>query len=405
MINPTMAMIPSGYGPDKIYSILPNNGDGDLTFVRNSKAYRTDGNGLVSEVSADYPRLDYSDRDCPAIMIERSGVNEIKKSEDIAHANWNKTSGITVTANQTISPDGTLNADLVQSDGIDQYPRIFSTQALTGDVAISAYFKQNVGDQVYFYTTGTFSTTFASGYKFTFGTKQIEHTVGDDVLIDSQVEELDNGWFRVGIVLASTAVTRVELMPAYESSAVQSAFMWGVMAEESNHLSSYIKRSIVSVVATRSAETINSKILPINSSEGVLYVEMAAMYNSGTQRDISLNGGANSIVSIGFGSTNNTIVAKVSVAGVDVLDTEIVVPNIRAFSKVALKYRQDDYALWIDGVEVATSTGGDVFVAGTLTQLSFDVGGLFPIPFYGKVKDIRMYDQALTNENLQLLTS
>ena len=35
---PTIAMIPSGYKANKLYSVLPTNGDGDLTTSRASTA-------------------------------------------------------------------------------------------------------------------------------------------------------------------------------------------------------------------------------------------------------------------------------------------------------------------------------------------------------------------------------
>ena len=45
--TPSIAMIPSGYKDEKVYSVLPTNGDGDFTFARTSTATRVNSNGLV----------------------------------------------------------------------------------------------------------------------------------------------------------------------------------------------------------------------------------------------------------------------------------------------------------------------------------------------------------------------
>ena len=421
MINPTMAMIPSGYGQDKIYSILPTNGDGDLTFNRSGKAYRTDESGLVSEVAADYPRLDWTDSNCPAIMIERSGVNEIYKSEDFSHSSWAAYGSASVTANITEGPDGTLSAAKLQSDGTTDYPRISSGANLSGTTACSMYIKEHVGDNAYFYFEGTFDadglTENRWGIRFNFGNKAIEQYLdGEGIevdILDSDVEELDNGWFRVSVLVPSITLIRFQIMPAYSNTTPQSVFIWGAMAEEATDLSSYIRNISPTVSASRAVESIDDLTIPINSKEGVLYVEMAAMSNNGTRRDISLNGGSSaSMISVGLGSTDNTIVAKVNATGDDLFDVEIPITDATRYSKIALAYYISDeittrsfFKLFIDGVVVADEEYSPEVTGGTLTQLSFDTSSVSPVPFYGKVKDLRIYDELPTDSELQTLTS
>ena len=50
MATPSLAMIPSAYADSKVYSVLPNNGDGDFTFNRDSSATRVGSNGLIQTV-------------------------------------------------------------------------------------------------------------------------------------------------------------------------------------------------------------------------------------------------------------------------------------------------------------------------------------------------------------------
>ncbi len=76
--------------------------------------------------------------------------------------------------------------------------------------------------------------------------------------------------------------------------------------------------------------------------------------------------------------------------------------NVTNTNKIAFKYKQNDTALWINGVEVGTS-----FLATMPTginKLSFDRGdGVSPL--FGKVKQLQVYTTALTDAQLTSLTS
>jgi hypothetical protein len=65
------------------------------------------------------PRLTYQNGGggCPSLLLEKQSTNLVTYSEQIDNADWTKQSGVSVTANQTISPDGTQNADLVVGNG------------------------------------------------------------------------------------------------------------------------------------------------------------------------------------------------------------------------------------------------------------------------------------------------
>ena len=67
-----------------------------------------------------------------------------------------------------------------------------------------------------------------------------------------------------------------------------------------------------------------------------------------------------------------------------------------------MKYKANDFALWINGFEVDTDLNGTAPVG--ITKMSFDrTAGLFP--FYGKTKEIGYYDAVLTDAELEALTS
>lgn len=84
----SLVMIPSGYKEDTVFSQIPTDGTGDLSFTRASNGTRINSAGLV-EV-------------CP--------WNLVRYSEDFSNATWGKVSA-TITANTTVAPNGTTTAD------------------------------------------------------------------------------------------------------------------------------------------------------------------------------------------------------------------------------------------------------------------------------------------------------
>jgi hypothetical protein len=89
---------PNSYKEDKLYAAIPTNGNGDMTVTRTGTATRVNEAGLVELVP----------------------YNLLTRSEEFDNASWAKGSPVSVTANTTIAPDGTLTADtLIGASSID----------------------------------------------------------------------------------------------------------------------------------------------------------------------------------------------------------------------------------------------------------------------------------------------
>jgi hypothetical protein len=73
-------------------------------------------------------------------------------------------------------------------------------------------------------------------------------------------------------------------------------------------------------------------------------------------------------------------------------------------SKYALKYKENDFALWLNGFEVSTDTSGNTFPNNTLNQLRFEDGN-GGLDFYGNTKQIQYFNSILDSEQLEQLTS
>jgi hypothetical protein len=142
----------------------------------------------------------------------------------------------------------------------------------------------------------------------------------------------------------------------------------------------------------------------INSTEGVLYAEIAALANDSSNRVIQLSDGTNSNrIFIGYWSLSNEIRMLVQVGGVTQAFSGNTSYDILDFNKIAFKYKESDFALWINGVEVFTDTSGITFPIGTLSQLDFDSNGSAYL--YGKAKCVAVFKEALTDAELTCLTT
>ena len=111
MSKPILAMIPSAYNTNRLYSVLPFDGTGDFAFNRASSATRINKDGLIETVASNVPRLDYSDGSCPSLLLEPQRTNNILYSESLSPSDWvkfNAGSATTpiVTDNYAISPSG-----------------------------------------------------------------------------------------------------------------------------------------------------------------------------------------------------------------------------------------------------------------------------------------------------------
>jgi hypothetical protein len=76
--------------------------------------------------------------------------------------------------------------------------------------------------------------------------------------------------------------------------------------------------------------------------------------------------------------------------------------NATLKNKFAFKYKENDFTLFVNGVKVGVVTSGVVPI--NLSVLDFD-NGQGSSPFYGKVREVQVFTEALTDEQLQKLTT
>ena len=87
--------------------------DSRVTFTRTGNtATVINSSGLVTTINADLPRFDYTlntGGDCKGLLIEEARTNLLLQSNDVSNLAYTK-SNVTVVANSSTAPDGTLTA-------------------------------------------------------------------------------------------------------------------------------------------------------------------------------------------------------------------------------------------------------------------------------------------------------
>ena len=135
-----------------------------------------------------------------------------------------------------------------------------------------------------------------------------------------------------------------------------------------------------------------------------MFLEVAYLtQTSPTVKEISLNDGTNSNrVALRLNTATNQIRAIVRVGGSNQFTVQNTISNVTNYNKIALKYKENDFALWVNGVELDVNTSGSI--PSGLNQLDFDEGN-GSSAFCGKVKQLQVFKTALTDSELIALTT
>lgn len=401
MAIPTLTMIPSGYKAEKVYSVLPTNGDGDFTFDRTTTATRVNKDGLIEQVATDVPRLDYSDGSCPSLLLEPASVNLALYSEDFSQG-WSAGNS-TVTTNQTTSPSGDLTADKFIATDTNQ-PRVeegFSIPSTDTTFTFSVFVKKISTPYV---AISVYNGSSNKNAIFNLDTKSVVSSSAEG----SSIKEISNGWFRISMtqtILSTDTFNIWKILNSNGSSALigvigEETFIWGAQLEELPYASSYIPTT--SGIESRGADSASKDGLSsyISSTAGVLYAEFAALSNEdNTFRTLSLSdGGAVNRIFIGFDSSNDVYAS---------IDGEIIQDftptDATDYIKAAIKYEDNNSKLFVNGNQIST-TNTTATVPSGLNRLGFD-SGAGSSRFRAKTKDVRVYNTALTDAELINLTT
>jgi hypothetical protein len=351
------------------------------------------------------PRLTYQNGGggCPSLLLEKQSTNLVTYSEQFDNGAWSK-SGVTVTANDTTSPDGTQNADKVVENTANSSHGCYQGATVTNGIPYtwSGFIKAGERTKVRLYAESS-SAPYVS---FNLSDGTITNTSGS---ITGSIENFGNGWYRCIATTTTTGTTayfNINALDAsgnisYTGDGTSGFYIWGAQIEASSYPTSYIPTTSSS--ATRVADACFKTGISslIGQTEGTLFFELQRNDTDNDTRLQISDGTSNNWLFVSIETGLNTR-AYCNVGGVNQFSAYgSVVSN--STHKVAFAYKSNDFKVYIDGVAVITQTSGSVPACNQL-----DVGSGAPngsVLSTSLIKEVILFPTRLTNAELASLTT
>jgi len=383
--------------------------DADLTIDNISVIEITDDTNL--------PRIDYTDG-VGSWLFEPQSTNLITYSEDFSQSYWRKDK-ITVTDNSIISPSGQLDASLIQetvyTSGIPSLD-LSNSITLSGTYTYTFYVKNNNGRYLGI-SFGSNAERIRTNFDFNTNTFKTLIFNGTTTGLASFTNLGD--YYRISITATfpSSTVADIVLMPLatdtypffdFQNSDNRSFYLWGAQLEQSSFATSYIPTNgeVGGVTRLQDAAFGAGSSDLINSTEGVLYAEIATLVNGGVNRYISLsdNTTSNRLNVIFSSNTDRLTISGVGdIGGFTNINFLSYTQNV--YNKIAIKYSSSGVKLFVNGSLEGSNSDNVSWASNTLTTLDFTLWNQSTAPFEGKIKCVAVFKEALTDEELTCLTT
>ena len=339
---------------------------GDNIYIQNAQLEK----GLVSTsvietttaaasagILGDMPRLDYSGgASCPSLKLEPARTNVITQSEYID--GLSKT-GVTITTNDTTSPEGVVNASKVAYTSGVAYLVGGSSLTTGSDYTFSGFFKADESNYVIVNQAGAGAKN--AFYNLSDGTHSGASGITTDMI------DYGNGWYRIvytGNLLYDSIRIYMSGNGSYGNypSVGEGFFAWGFQTELGSYPTSYIP-TYGSATARAADSCSKTGIFSlIGQTEGTLFFEFEEDGNTdySIARGLSISDGTYDNRIYLSRLSNGAIYVTGSVSGSAVIELQEPTPSSRTKVKAALAYSNNDYVLYVNGSQKATDTSGGV---------------------------------------------
>jgi hypothetical protein len=311
------------------------------------------------------PRIDYTNGSCPSLLVEPQRTNLYFPSIP------SSSGGGTYTLNDAISPDGTQNASSFVPSGFGVvYSNSISTTVQT--YTFSVYLKGTVngqkvglGDNGNILNNFTITTSWQR-YTFTF-TGSVQNTPFY-LLSGNYFSPAENNKF----------------------------YIYGAQLEVGSYATSLIPTQASSV--TRNADVISKTGISslIGQTEGTIFWDATNLFTSGSRSLALIYTSLSSFFQIYLNSSNQI---RVDINGSFLFLGGSI--NANTQYKIAFAYKSGNYALYLNGVQIAISTS--TTIPSSLNDLY--IGNSLGFEQSGSYKSVQLYKTRLTNDELTSLTT
>jgi hypothetical protein len=428
MPTPSLILVPARFKTGKLYTPLATTtgalelgASGDFNVTRATTATRVNASGLIEVVASGIPRLDYLGTSgvasCPALLVEPSGRNEFLNSETetISTAGWAALGRLRCTYASGAAFNGFGSSCRINFDSFtNNFPRAsLQYNAVSGDTNVfTLHFKKKTG---FYVRINSGNNTNAFQIDLNLETGAIISNTGT-ASGTTNVIQLADDCFRITFRTTASATGAAGLLQinfydnsgfnVWTSDGTDFALISGIQRENNVSVpTSYIPTTTAAV--TRNAEVIDLSGAVsgcIGQTEGTIYAELDIRSFANGNRIVCLSDGTSDNRIIIQEGANSTLQAIVTNATSGVVDISTASGLTAGIYKIAIGYKQDDFAVYVNGSQTGTdNTGGvpacsQIFIGKIETTATTN-------QFNDRIRAAVLYTTRLTNTELAALTT
>ena len=336
---------------------------GLLEFASSSASEYRVSNVSVKEVTtSNIPRIDYSNG-CGSLLLEPQRTNLITYSEDFSNAYWTVKDNVSITVNDAISPDGTQNADKLVEDSSSNQHRVYRSNV--GTSKVFSFFAKAGGRSWVSVLSNNGAFSFFDIANGAIGTIQAGST--------ATITPYENGWYRCTLYNSHAIngsliqLATANNITSYQGDGTSGIYIYGAQLEESSYPTSYIPSNSGSAT-TRIADTASKTGISslIGQTEGVVFLDWVMTHESASTSEdyypITISDGTASNM-VTLNNYNNLLTVYVSSGGSSVFLNSSFSGSSGLRIKAAIAYKANDFAFYVNGVQIATDSSGSVPVS------------------------------------------
>ena len=360
---------------------------------------------VTRQNQANQPRIDYTSGE-GALLLEPQRTNLVTYSEDINAAATVVNS--TVTVNEATSPDNSNSANKYAASTNFPNIRIAVSVSNTLKYTFSCFVKYDG----YRYQYIRFNTGFDSASKVWFDLVNGVVTTEESGINSSSIEDYGNGWYRITATSTATSTDvngqiRLSMTDTDNSETIVGStslfnYIWGAQLEQGNYATSYIPTN--GQQETRAYEFCRNHDAAdlIGQTEGTLFLDLNVTTMDPNSFLFGVYGGSPTANEIYFRNTTSNRFIFVHYYGGT--QAQIITNTIsEGRHKLAACYKNNDWALYLDGELVGTDTSGSF--AGGMFRVTFGYYSSSVYQAFESVNNAIVFKTRLTDEELKRLTS
>jgi hypothetical protein len=352
------------------------------------------------------PRLTYQNGGggCPSLLLEKQSTNLALYSEALS-TSPNVLDASTATANVYVSPDGTQNAmQFTETTANDRHGFYQYTSVTAQTYTASIFTKQTGRRYIAFNSDMINGTNIASFFDL-----QTISVVSSGSGHTCSIQDFGNGWLR--LIITFTVVSSGSRYAiwggspdgttyTYAGSTSISQTFWGYQLEASSYPTSYIPTTTAS--ATRVADECSKTSISslIGQTEGVLFCDFVLLAYDSIEKWIAFLGSGGAYIGL-YTTTSGQFFAEVANSTAQFQSLTFTF-SVGQRYKLALAYKANDFAFYVNGTQVATGNSGTVPAT---SQLSLQYNTTAANLTSRTYNQLCLFPNRLTNAELASLTT